>query len=94
MGQQFSVQSRLMFIGNACYAVCRIRLEMKIVQPLPAVKGCTRVIHDVLEKRDLLDLLEFAIMEILFRHFLNECCTGFQKVSHLYQPKKFGNPVC
>ena len=23
MGQQFRVQSRLMFIGNACYAVCQ-----------------------------------------------------------------------
>ena len=33
---------------------------MKIVQPLPEVKGCTRVIYDVLEKRDLLDLLEFV----------------------------------
>ena len=38
----------------------RIWLEMKIVQPIPEVKGCTRVIYDVLEKRDLLDLLEFG----------------------------------
>ena len=60
MGQQFRVQSRLMFIGNACYAVCRIRLEMKIVQPLPEVKGCTRVIYEVLEKQALLEKLQIV----------------------------------
>ena len=58
MGQQFRVHSRLMFMENALMRSVRIRLEMKIVQPLPEVKGCTRVIYEVLEKQALLEKLQ------------------------------------
>ena len=52
------MQSRLMFMENALMRSVRIRLEMKIVQPLPEVKGCTRVIYEVLEKQALLEKLQ------------------------------------
>ena len=54
------MQSRLMFTENALMRSVRIRLEMKIVQPFPEVKGCTRVIYEVLEKQALLEKLQIV----------------------------------
>ena len=39
MGQQFRVQSRLMFIGNACYAVCQDPVGDENGADLPGSEG-------------------------------------------------------